>query len=457
MRLSLLALALSGILGVATTAQAEAVANTAAGDAKASTPICLPQEFNGVADGKTLNTKAIQSAIDKCAALGGGEVRLSEGLWLSGPIELKSNIIFNVTEKATLKADNSANDFIAAYIGKTTQPNEAFLLANQAKNVKLIGSGTVDGSGKELWWDEAQKVREAVRSGNTAVFEERFPGVKLANGMPRPWLVEFNEVDGAYIADLTFTNSPMWNVVLRNSQNLDINHIKVTAPTDSPNTDGVDIVSSQNVHVTNIDVFTGDDNIAIKSGVDQGTAKASSEIVIEDSVMHAGHGISIGSETANGIGSVTVRNTTFDETENGVRIKSARDRGNNIGPLHVENVTMEKVSTPILVTFSYAGNSGAAGLGLVEPLEKMEVTPTTPHVDGVYIKNLKATGANIAALLSGLPESIITHVVLEDVEIESQMGIQARYVNGSLINTKITSADQKPVVRGPDAKLREAR
>ena len=102
-------------------------------------------------------------------------------------------------------------------------------------------------------------------------------------------------------------------------------------------------------------------------------------------------------------------------------------------------------------------NSGAAGLGLVEPLDAMPVTPTTPHVDGVYINNLKATGANIAALLSGLPESIVQNVVLQDVEIESQMGIQARYVSGAIINTKVESADGKPIVRGPDYRMREAR
>lgn len=455
MRRSLLALALLGLVG---SVQAADVAAEGAGVSGAvGEHLCLPQEFGGVADGKTLNTEAIQKAIDKCATLGGGEVRLSKGLWLSGPLELKSNIMLNIMADATLKADNSKGDFVAAYIGAPTQANEAFLLANNAENVMITGSGTIDGSGKELWWDEAFAVRDAVRAGNTALFEERFPNVKLANGMPRPWLIELNNVQGGMVYGITLQNSPMWNLVIRNSHEIGVDGVKITAPTDSPNTDGIDIVSSQRVHVENVEIFTGDDNIAIKSGVDQGTAEASADILIENSVMHAGHGISIGSETANGIGKVTVRNTTFDETENGVRIKSARDRGNLIGPLYVEDVTMENVSTPILITFSYAGHPGAAGLGLVEPLEAMEVTPTTPRVKGVYITNLKATGADIAALLSGLPESIVQSVVLQDVEIESQKGIQARYVDGSMINVHVNSADGEPIVRGPSYRMREAR
>lgn len=321
----------------------------------------------------------------------------------------------------------------------------------------ITGSGTIDGDGAESWWPEALEVRKAVRSGDTKLFEERFPGVKLANGMPRPWLIELNNVTGAMVYGVNIQNSPMWNIVIRNSSEVGVNGVKITAPTDSPNTDGIDIVSSKRVHVENAEIFTGDDNIAIKSGVDQGTAGPSEDILIENSIMHAGHGISIGSETANGIGKVTVQNTSFDNTENGIRIKSARDRGNKIGPLHVHDVTMENVATPILVTFSFAGHAGADGLGLVEPLERMDVTATTPQVNGVMIDGLTATGANIAALLSGLPESIVHGVVLKDINIESNLGIQARYVDGSIIRARINSKDGKPIVRGPDAMLREAR
>lgn len=87
----------------------------------------------------------------------------------------------------------------------------------------------------------------------------------------------------------------------------------------------------------------------------------------------------------------------------------------------------------------------------------MDVTATTPQVNGVMIDGLTATGANIAALLSGLPESIVHGVVLKDINIESNLGIQARYVDGSIIRARINSKDGKPIVRGPDAMLREAR
>ena len=412
-----------------------------------------PQDFGGAPDNKTLNTTAIQSAIDECAKAGGGEVRLTEGVWLSGPLSLKSNVTLNITKGATLKADNSKNDFVAAYIGKETAANEAFLLGNNVENVVITGSGTIDGSGDKYWWDEALEVRKAVKSGNTAEFEKRFPNVKLANGMPRPWLIELNKVDGAMIYGVNIQNSPMWNVVLRNSNRVGVDGVKITAPVESPNTDGIDIVSSQQVSIRNVDIFTGDDNVAVKSGVDQNGAQASADIVIENSVMHAGHGVSIGSETANGIGEVNVRNLTFDETENGIRIKSARDRGNNIGPLVVNDIKMEKVQTPILITCSYAGQSGAGGMTLVEPLESAKVTKTTPYIKGAYINNLTATDANIAVLLSGLPESHVKDVHLENVKIDSKLGVQARYVEGSLKNVEVKVKEGESVVKGPEVKL----
>ena len=100
---------------------------------------------------------------------------------------------------------------------------------------------------------------------------------------------------------------------------------------------------------------------------------------------------------------------------------------------------------------------GAAGLGLVDPLDKEELSPTTPYVKGVRITNFKAQNANIAALLSGLPESHVLDVYFENVEIESKLGIQARYVEGTIVNTKIKAQEGEGIVRGPEAYLKEAR
>lgn len=421
--------------------------------AQAASSACLPQDFGGKADGKTLNTHAIQQAIQQCSQRGGGTVQLSKGLWLSGPLQLHSDITLQIDKGATLKASNQEGKFVSAFIGHPARVNEAFIFASHVKNVAITGGGTLDGDGEKSWWPEALKIRAEVRGGNKKAFTDRFPGITLSNGVPRPWFVEFNEVTQGKIEQLHLTNSPMWNIVIRNSADIDVNNVKITNPVTSPNTDGVDIVSSRNITLSNMDIHTGDDNIAIKSGLANGTAAASEDITIHDAIMREGHGISVGSETANGIGKVTVSRVTFLNTENGIRIKSARDRGNSIGPLIASDLTMTNVVTPILVTNSYSGQAGAQGHTLTQPIETAPVTASTPKIKGITVSNLIATKATWAMIFSGLPEAPIQDVALDNIKIDARYGVQARYVTGKGNNVSVSVKEGATMETGPDATL----
>ncbi|WP_233598517.1 glycoside hydrolase family 28 protein [Erwinia sp. 198] len=422
--------------------------------AQAASTVCLPQDFGGKADGKNLNTHAIQQAIQQCSQRGGGTVQLSPGLWLSGPLQLQSNITLQIDKGGTLKASNQEGKFISAFIGQPAKENEAFIFASHVKNIAITGGGILDGDGEKTWWPEALKIRGEVRGGNKKAFTDRFPGVPLANGVPRPWFVEFNDVTGGKIQKLHLTNSPMWNIVIRNSTDIHVSDVKINNPVTSPNTDGIDIVSSQNVTVSNMDIYTGDDNIAIKSGLVNGTAAASKNITINNSIMREGHGISVGSETANGIGKVTITGVTFLNTENGVRIKSARDRGNTIGPLVASHLTMTNVTTPILVTNSYSGQAGAQGHTLTQPIKTAPVTASTPKIKGITISDLVATKATYAMIFSGLPESPIHDVALNNIKIDARYGVQARYVTGEGDNLNISVKEGLTMEKGPDATLK---
>lgn len=421
--------------------------------AQATSPHCLPEDFGGKADGKRLNTHSIQQAVQQCSQRGGGTVLLSPGLWLSGPLQLQSNITLQIEKGATLKASNQEGKFISAFIGHPANVNEAFIFASKVNNVAITGGGTLDGDGEKSWWPDALKIRAEVRGGNKKAFTDRFPGIPLANGAPRPWFVEFNDVTKGKIEDLHLTNSPMWNIVIRNSANINVHKVTITNPITSPNTDGVDIVSSRNITISNMDIHTGDDNIAIKSGLVHGASAASEDITIQDSVMRDGHGISVGSETANGVGKVTISHVTFLNTENGVRLKSARDRGNNIGPLIASYLTMTNVNTPILVTNSYSGQAGAQGHTLTRPIETAPVTASTPKMKGIYISDLIATKAIYAMIFSGLPESPIQDVVLHDIRIDARYGVEARYVTGQGNNVHVTVKQGETMEKGPDATL----
>lgn len=411
--------------------------------------VCHPEKFGGKGDGLTLNTQAIQKAIDECYQKGGGTVSLGAGRWLSGPLMLKDHITLDIPQGTVLQASNRANDFVAAFIGRPAQEREAFILANRATDVAITGGGTIDGNGQESWWPQALKLRNQVRSGDPAAFTSRYPGIPIANGMPRPWLVEFNNVTRSSLNNIHLTRSPMWNLVIRNSSDIHVNKLLITNPLTSPNTDGIDIVSSRSVFIRGADIHTGDDNIAIKSGVQTQSGEPSKDIFISDSVMREGHGISVGSETANGIGRVSVSHIRFINTENGLRVKSGRDRGNAIGPFFAEDLTMQNVITPLLVTDSYSGQSGAEGKSLIAPIPHADVTATTPKISGVTIKDLKATGAKYAMIFSGLPESSIRDISLQNITISSQKGVQARYAEGRLKSVDLDVASGPGWNKGP--------
>ncbi|MBP2198952.1 glycoside hydrolase family 28 protein [Pantoea cypripedii] len=414
---------------------------------------CSPEDFGGVADGHTVETSAIQKAIDSCSQHGGGTVKLEPGVWLSGPLTLKSNVSFIIPKNTTLQAVDDKNAFVPAFIGQQAQKREAFIMADNIYNSSISGGGSINGNGDKTWWPDALALRKEVRSGHPEAFTDRYKGIPLANGMPRPWLVEINNSSFIKINNIHLENSPMWNLVLRKSHNIDVDRIQINNPPESPNTDGIDIVSSTDINIKHADISTGDDHIAIKSGIKRASGETSGNINISHSIMRLGHGISIGSETINGIGNVSVSDVNFVNSENGIRVKSGRDRGNLIGPFIINNVSMTNVATPLLITDSYSGQAGAAGNSLVSPIEYNDLTQTTPLISGVSVHNLKATNARYAMILSGLPEAPIKNLKIDNVSITAEQGIQARYVSGDLKNVSIKTVKGSDVTRGPDVNL----
>ena len=310
-----------------------------------SSNLCDPLAFGAVGDGTTDNTMAIQNAIDACAAQGGGTVELrvvgTQGLYITAPFTLKSHIHLQVDQGATLQGTNDHSRYVAAYINWVYAPNEALISAVGATDVGIIGAGSINGAGDQLqpngspsWW----------------TLQDTTPAPRSA----RPFLIEFYQCDHVTISGVTLQNSPMWTLALRFSNTITVSGATIDATPGPPNTDGVDVVGSSSVVLTNLNISVGDDNIAFKSGLPFDSTDpnprqvglpqmATSNVQVTNITAVGGDGIVFGSEAFNGVNNVTIQNVHYQWTGYGIRFKTARARGGQINNITVDTLVMDGV------------------------------------------------------------------------------------------------------------------
>jgi polygalacturonase len=359
--------------------------------------VCNVKQYGAKGDGSSKDTGAIQKAIDDCADGGGGTVVLDGApVYITAPILLKSHITLSIAVGTTLVGSTDHDDYPDKEEFKD-HGKQALLTATSAEDITIDGGGVIDGRG-ESWWQ-----------------------TPLA---PRPRLIVFDHCKHIQMQNITVQNSPMWQIVPYYSDDLTFRNMKVLAPQHSHNTDGIDPFSSTNIIIDHVTIDTGDDNVAIKSGQpgSPGPDAPSRNIVITDDTFLHGHGLSIGSEIVGGVQNVRAERITFKSTDQGIRVKSNRDRGNaDIGNFIFRDITMEDVNTPILISEFYPK--------VPNTVTTDKVTRLTPFFHDITIENVTATGARQTAMIVGLPESPIRNLKLINVHLSGIMGATVQYAD----------------------------
>ncbi len=382
--------------------------------------VCDVHAYGAKGDGTTKDTRAIQAAIDACTGTG-GTVRLAGGRFLTGPLTLKSDLTFEVASDAMLLGSTDFADYPKATVMR--QPMLAPLLSvANAHNVTIDGGGTIDGQGR-VWWTYVEHVRDS--------------GV-LGTDHPRPFGLFIDHSSHVTVENVTVQNSAFWQIVPYYSDDLTFRNMKVLAPQrGAPNTDGIDPFSSSHVTIDHVFMSNGDDNVAIKSGAinSPGPDAPSHDITITDCTFEAGHGLSIGSEVSGGVQNVHVERVSFKGTDQGIRVKSNRDRGGDIGNFSFKDITMQNVRTAIVISEYYPkmlpeGEVQAAPIGRL-----------TPFFHDITIENLQATGGASAGVIIGLPESPVKSVTLSNVTISAKKGMVIAMAQVTLDHVKVTAAE----------------
>jgi len=289
-------------------------------------------DFGAVADTATVNTKAIQSAIDKCAASGGGVVVVPKGTFVSGAIFLKQGVNLTVEKGGVLKGATNIDDYPTINTRRegVEQPwTSSFINADGVAGLVISGEGTIDGSGEE-WLKNNPFRRGGTRPANT-------PPPAPRRGRPR--LIGIQNSKHVRVAGLNLTDQAVWCLFFLYSEDVVAEDLKITAEHNIPSSDGIDIDSCKQVRVNRVYIDVNDDCISIKSGKDADGLRVNrpaENIVIENSHFAYGHGgVAMGSETSGGIRNVEVRNCVADSGNWApIRFKTQPSRGGV-----VENIT----------------------------------------------------------------------------------------------------------------------
>ena len=373
------------------------------------------RDFGAKGNGQTVDTAAIQKALDECNDAGGGTVRFPAGVYLSQPLTLRgSKMTLEIDSGATLLATTNQTDFMKTpgdwLKAKSSSDFVSFISGKGLTDLTFIGGGTVDGSGA-AWWGEAEKARERV-AGFT---------------LPRPNLITLLRCQNVRMENITLQNSPKYNFVPDECEELVVSNVTILNPDNTANTDGIDPNNCKDVLITKCRIDTGDDNIAIKTGHKvKGREFAVENIRVTDCTFLHGHGMSIGGETVGGVHHVIVENCTFENTENGIRIKSQRGKGGLVEDIVYQDIRMKNVDPAITFTSYYMYSSAKDPVQKATPQQDVAqpMTETTPVYRDIHINNLTATCEDAAGSIVGLPESPISDVAFDNVKISAQRGLK---------------------------------
>jgi polygalacturonase len=374
------------------------------------------KDFGAIGDGQHDDTNAVQAAILSCPE--NGRVLIPFGTYYVKPIFLKSNITIEFEKDAVLlgsidrdvypmlpgkvTGNNEQELYLGTWEGDPDSCNASLITGIQAKNVKIIGQGVLDGNAQNSTWWENPKVKRKTW---------------------RPRTVFLNQCSDVVIQGMTITNSPSWTLHPYFSDDLRFIDLNIVNPPNSPNTDGLDPESCKNVDIIGVHISVGDDCIAIKSGklfMGQKFQKKSENITIRNCYMRHGHGaVVLGSEMSGGIANVNVQQCLFESTDRGLRIKTRRGRGKYavVESVTFKNIIMKDVLTPFVVNMFYHCDPDGK-VEYVWSKDKLPVDDRTPYLGEFYFKDIVCEGAEVAAgYFYGLPEQKIKKVSFENVSV----------------------------------------
>ncbi|WP_207493715.1 glycoside hydrolase family 28 protein [Aridibaculum aurantiacum] len=419
-------------------------------------------------DGQFLNTQAFANAIAAASKAGGGRVVVPAGLWLTGPIELKSNIDLNVERGGIIlfTKDLTQYPIIKASSSSSTFTPASPIYGYDLTNVAITGQGIIDGSGEawrpvkkskltasewkalvatggvlspkgDIWWPSQEAMngeaylKKLKAEKPKATAEDYIP----ARTFLRPHMVYLVNCKNVLVDQVTLRNAPKFVFYPSRCENLIISNATIYNDWNAQNGDGIDISASKNVLIYNTTVSCGDDAICMKSS----RGKSDSEndfqlenVVIEDCTVYTGHGgFVIGSNTDGNMRNISVRNCNFIGTDIGIRVKSNAGRGGIVKDIFIDGIYMANIKHEAISFDTYYEDVPA---GKSSDSVKTTAQDKVPEFKDFHISNVFVNGAKTAIYINGLSYMPVHDLHFTNMTIAAEKGLDTKFARDLKFN-----------------------
>ncbi|MFT3934855.1 MAG: glycosyl hydrolase family 28 protein [Chitinophagaceae bacterium] len=406
-------------------------------------------KYGAVPDGRTINTKFIQKAIDDVSASGGGKVIVPAGNFMTGTLLLKSNVNLHVNLGGVLLGSHSTADYAKG------NWHTSLIVGVDQQHVSITGEGIIDGQGQELMLDVFKKLR----SGETKSDSEWL--YKRPGEAGRAKVVYFQNCTDVKVSDITLKNASNWVQDYRQCDGVIINHITVQS-TAYWNNDGLDVTDSKNVRITHCFINSSDDGICLKS---ENPKFGCDNFYIDSNIVRSSaNGFKMGTANYGGFRNITVRNLLVYDTYRSAIALEAVD-GGTMQNIDIRNVEGKNTGNAIFIRVGHRNKTGDVSTSnniyianvkvqtpLLKPdqgypiegppdhlkpgIDKMPRRPGSFHIYGHPFLPYNLVPSSI----TGVPGHPVKGITLENIELIYGGRAQKEIANIPL--TAVTSVDE---------------
>ena len=364
--------------------------------------------FGAVPDGNTLNSIAIQSAIDQAYADGGGRVVIPAGRFLSGSVVLQSGVELHLMKNAVLLGSTAPEDYLRLNRWK------ALIMADSASDIAVTGRGVLDGQGARLALNIDSLFYAGEIDSSDYVFPEKRPRVTI-----RPQVIEFVNCRNIRVTDVTIKDAASWVQSYYLCENLLINGIRVDCDT-YWNNDGIDIIDCKKVRITNCWINSSDDGICLKSYYSRYGKPFCDSVYIADCVVRSSaSAVKFGTASFGGFKHVVVeRIKVYDTFRSAIALESY---GNGVlEDVMIRDIKAKNTGNAIFIRAGRSSHRVPAGV--LRNVTIKDVKVEVPFERPDYAYEIRGPGLpffhNVfPSSITGIPEQPVENVVLENIEI----------------------------------------